>query len=83
MFMEFCRQECWSRLPFPSPDLPVPGIEPESPTLQADCLPSELQGKPNDYKFMDLFQEGNHEIVEKNSQNCKIKKYFKGNDVVY
>ena len=37
------RQECWSGLPFPSPgDLPDPGIEPGSPTLQADTLPSEL-----------------------------------------
>ena len=27
-------------------DLPNPGIEPRSPTLQADSLPSEPQGKP-------------------------------------
>ena len=34
-------------LPFPSPgDLPNPGIEPRSPTLQADALLSEPQGKP-------------------------------------
>ena len=40
--MGFSRQECWSGLPFPSPgDLPDPGIEPGSPTLQADALPSE------------------------------------------
>ena len=32
---------------FPSPgDLPDPGIEPGSPTLQADALPSEPPGKP-------------------------------------
>ena len=32
----------WSGLPFPSPgDLPNPGIEPRSPTLQADSLSSE------------------------------------------
>ena len=38
----FSRQECWSGLPFPSPwDLSDPGIEPGSPTLQADDLPSE------------------------------------------
>ena len=31
--------------PFPSPgDLPDPGIEPGSPTLQADALPSEPPG---------------------------------------
>ena len=40
--MEFSRQEYWSGLPFPSPgDLPDPGIEPGSPALQADSLPSE------------------------------------------
>ena len=40
--MRFSRQEYWSGLPFSSPeDLPDPGIEPESPALQADTLPSE------------------------------------------
>ena len=44
--IEFSRQEYWSRLPFPSPgDLPNLGIEPRSPTLQADSLPSEPPGK--------------------------------------
>ena len=43
-FMGFSRQDCWSGLPFPSPgDLPDPGIEPRSPALQADALPSEPQ----------------------------------------
>ena len=42
----FSRQEYWSGLPFPSPgDLPDPGIEPRSPTLQADSLLSEPPGK--------------------------------------
>ena len=37
--MGFSRQEYWCGLPFPSPgDLPDPGIEPRSPTLQADAL---------------------------------------------
>ena len=45
--MGFSRQEYWSGLPFPSPgDLPNTGIEPWSPTLQADSLPSEPPGKP-------------------------------------
>ena len=45
--MEFSRQEYWSGLPFPSPgDLPDPGVEPRSLTLQADSLPSEPPGKP-------------------------------------
>ena len=46
--MGFSRQEYWSGFPFPSPgDLPNPGIEPGSPTLQskADALPSEPPGK--------------------------------------
>ena len=43
--MEFCRQEYWSGLPFPSPgDLPNPGIKPRSPAFQADTLPSEPRG---------------------------------------
>ena len=45
--MGFSRKEYWSGLPFPSPgDLPDPGIEPWSPVLQADSLPSEPPGKP-------------------------------------
>ena len=45
--MEFSRPEYWSGKPFPSPGvLPNPGIEPRSPPLQADSLPTELQGKP-------------------------------------
>ena len=44
--MGFSRQEYWSGLPVPSPeDLPNPGIKPGSPALQADSLPSELQGR--------------------------------------
>jgi len=31
--MGFSRQEYWSALSFPSPDLPYPGFEPRSPTL--------------------------------------------------
>ena len=37
--MEFPRQEYWNALLHPSPgNLPNPGIEPWSPTLQADTL---------------------------------------------
>ena len=40
--MGFPRQEHWSGEPFPSPgDLSDPGIEPRSPALQVDSLPSE------------------------------------------
>ena len=45
--MGFSRQEYWRGLPFPSlGDLPDPGIEPRSPTLQADALTSAPPGKP-------------------------------------
>ena len=45
--MEFSMQDYCSGLPFPSPGvLPDPGIEPRSPALQADSLPSEPPGKP-------------------------------------
>ena len=46
--MGFSRQEYWSGLPFLSPgDLPNSGIEPGSPALEADALPTETPGKPN------------------------------------
>ena len=42
--MGFSRQKYWSGLPCPSPgDLPDPGIEPWSPALQAESLPTELR----------------------------------------
>ena len=45
--MVLSRQEYWGGLPFPSPaDLPDPVIDPRSPALQADYLPSELPEKP-------------------------------------
>ena len=45
--MGFSRQEYWSGLPCPSPgDLRDLGIEPKSPTLQADSLLSEPPGTP-------------------------------------
>ena len=43
--MELSRQEYCSGLPFPPGDLPDPGVEPRSPTLQEDALPSEPPGK--------------------------------------
>ena len=47
--MGFPRKEYWTGLLFPSPrGLPKPGIEPRSPALQADILPSELPGKTSE-----------------------------------
>ena len=40
----------WSGLPCPPPgDFPNPGIEPRSFALQADSLPAEPPGKPQEY----------------------------------
>ena len=45
--MGFSRKKYWSGLPFPSPGiLPDPEVEPGSPALQVDSLPSEPPGKP-------------------------------------
>ena len=54
--LEFSSQEYWSGQPFPSPwDLPNPGDEPGSPALQANSLPTELQGKPRKTSTSALF----------------------------
>ena len=46
--VELSSQEYWGGLPFLSPgELPNPGIEPGSPAVQADSLPSEPPGKPS------------------------------------
>ena len=53
--MEFSRPEYWSGQPFPSPgDLPNPGIEPRSPTLQVGSSPTEPQGKPKNTRVGSL-----------------------------
>ena len=53
---EFSRQEHWSGLPCSPPgDPPNPGIEPRSPTLQADSLPSELPVQFNSLSRVRLF----------------------------
>ena len=45
--MGFSRQEYSSGYLYPPPgDVPNPGIEPRSPTLQVDSLPSEPSGTP-------------------------------------
>ena len=45
--MEFSRPEYWRGQPFPSPvDLPNPRVEPRSPILWVDSLPSEPKEKP-------------------------------------
>ena len=45
--MGVSRQEDWSGLPcLPPGDVPDPGIEPGSPALLADSIPSESPRKP-------------------------------------
>ena len=45
--MGFSRQECWSGVPFPSPeDLPHPGIELASAALAGGFLTPKPPGKP-------------------------------------
>ena len=64
--MEFSRQEYWSGLPTPSPgDLPVPGTDPQSPTLQADSSSFEPPGKP--VKIRALKRESESHSVVSNS----------------
>ena len=56
--LEFPRPEYWSGQLFPSPgDLPNPGIKPRSPTLQADSLPAEPQGKPPKSKTSSCYHD--------------------------
>ena len=70
--MEFSRQEYWSGWPFLSPvDLPNPGIEPRSPALQADSLPSASPGK---WKAKLQIQTVRMAIIKKPTNN----KYYRG-----
>ena len=55
--MEFCRQEYWSGLPFPTRDLPNPGIEPmslASPTLAGRQFTTVLPGPHANLSFRKL-----------------------------
>ena len=84
----FSRQEYWSGLPFLSPgDLPDPGIEPRSTTLQADALTSAppggnsiLQKAKQGGNQQNLFQElheTNATDKQRGSEKLKIKRGLK------
>ena len=48
----FSRQECWNGLPCPPQgNLPDLGIEPGSPAMQADSLPTKQLGKPQSQRI--------------------------------
>ena len=69
--MKFSRQEYWSGYQFPSPgDLPNPGIDPRSPSLQVDSLLSEQPGEPN----LDVLEPGscNDVYIEIKVENYTI-----------
>ena len=74
----FSRQEYWSRLPCPPPgDLPNSGIEPRSPTVQADALSSEPPGKPNNTGVGKLFLlQGIFLTQEPNGVSCIAGRFF-------
>ena len=60
--MGFPRQEYWSALLFPSPgDLSDSRIEPRSPALQADSLPSEPSGKH--YTMLSTWYHFKHLVI--------------------
>ena len=78
--MEFSRQEYWNGLPFPSPgNLPNPGAEPGSSTLQADSVTSEPPEKLNEihmYSQMEQNRESRNKSVNAQStglqQGCQV-----------
>ena len=61
LFMEFSKQECWSRCLFPYPeDLPKPGLKHRSPTLQADSYHLSHQGLMSHRERYLNYYEGIH-----------------------
>ena len=76
VFMGFSRQEYWRGQSFPSPgDLPNPGIETGSPTMQADSILSELPGKPVLINLLKIICSKSGLIFEAKNEN--ISKIYK------
>ena len=64
--MGFPRQENWSGLPFPFPDLPNPGIEPASPALAGGFFTTELpECFVNIWHKMSLLKKSNPDFLSK------------------
>ena len=79
--MGFFRQGSWSGLPFPSlGDPSKPGIEPRSPKLQADSLPTELWGK-NYHTIQQLpfwvliWKNWNQDLKQTSARPCFLQLY--------
>ena len=69
----------WSGLPFPSPgDLPDPGMEPGSPALQEDSLPSAPPGKPS--AVMRSQRGGQDLVTQEQQQQCHISVFMHVHD---
>ena len=81
----------WVAIPF-SGDLCDPGVEPRSPTLQTDSLPTELRGKPwkdtekcpNDLRINPRRRYNNYKYIctqHRSTAICKTdaNKYERGN----
>ena len=83
--IEFSRPDYWRGQPFLSlGDLSNLGIEPWSPALQADSLPAEPQGKPNEACWqmlttLSMFYSGRGKYIAGSRSNTKgnlNSKYF-------
>ena len=63
---------------FPSPgDLPNPGIEPMSPTLQVDSLPAESQGSPRILEWVTYaFSRGSSPLRNQTGVSCTAGGFF-------
>ena len=75
--LEFSRPEHWSGYLFPCRGDPVPGIEPQSPTLHAGSLPSESQGSPSAQffsllliQYLPLFPE--YQLLQKLEETSQL-----------
>ena len=66
----FLRQEYWNGLPFPSPgDLPNSGMEPGSPSFQADALSSE----PPRWEAHPKFSNWTHTLLKNFSAGQEVR----------
>ena len=74
----FSRQEYWNRLPcLPPGDLPNPGIELRSPTLQMDSLLSEPPRKPRILEWVAYpFSRGSSQPQNWTGISCIAREFF-------
>ena len=71
-------------MPFPSPgDLPDSGIEPGSPALQADSLPTELPGNSPPWNMGELHFEARDGYFNRVMLNVQGKSFFLQSAVFY